>query len=67
MTELSMGNHNSFSFLSLWQPVPNFQIEGGRAVKGLNLQFGNPECKFRSDRLLDLFTVIPSSNPGPRL
>ena len=67
MAELSMENHNSFSFLSLWQPVPDFQIEGGRAVKGLDLQFGSPEFKFRPDRLLDLFTVVPSSNPRPCL
>ena len=67
MAELSMGNHNSFSFLSLWQPVPDFQIEGGRALKGLDLQFGSPEFKFRSDCLLDLFTVVPRSNPRPCL
>ena len=67
MAELSMGNHNSFSFLSLWQPVPDFQIEEGRAVKGLDLQFGSPEFKFRSDCLLDLFTVVPRSNPRPCL
>ena len=67
MAELSVGNHDLFYFLSLWQSVPDSQIEEGRAVKGLDLQFGSPEFKFRSDCLLDLFTVVPSSNPRPRL
>ena len=60
MAELSVGNHDLFSFLSLWQPVPDSQKEGGRAVKGLDLQFGSPEFKFHSDRQLDLFTVVLS-------
>ena len=36
-------------------------------VRALDLQSGGPEFKSRSDRQLDLFTVVPSSNPRPRL
>ena len=35
VAELSVENPDLFPFLSLWQPVPDSQIEGGRAVKGL--------------------------------
>ena len=42
VAELSVRNHDLFSFLSLWQPVPDSQIEEGRAVKGLDLQFRGP-------------------------
>ena len=35
-------------------------------VRALDLQSGGPDFKSRSDRWLDLFTVVPSSNPLPR-
>ena len=35
----------------------------GRVVRALDLQFGGPEFTPRHDRLLDLFAVVPSSNP----
>ena len=40
-----------------------------RAVRALDLQLGCPDREFKSrlDRLLDLISVVPSSNPRPRL
>ena len=35
----------------------------GRVVRALDLQFRGPEFTPRHDRLLDLFAVVPSSNP----
>ena len=34
-----------------------------KVVSVLELQFGDPGFKFRSGHLLDLFLVIPRSNP----
>ena len=39
----------------------------GQLVRALDFQFGNPEFKSRSDRYLDLFKVVPSSNPSHAL
>ena len=39
----------------------------GRAVRALKLQFEVPELKSRSDCQLDLFSVVPSSNPRPHM
>ena len=36
----------------------------GRTVKALGLQFGRPEFKSRPDRLLDLFSVVPTGAPN---
>ena len=35
----------------------------GPVVRALDLQFGGPEFKALPDRSLDLFMVVPSSNP----
>ena len=43
------------------------QGQRDRAVRAPDLQFGGPEFKSRTDRQLDLFSVLPSSNPRPRL
>ena len=39
----------------------------GRVVRALDSQFGSLEFKSRPDRKLDLFTVVPRSNPQPHL
>ena len=38
------------------------QGQRDRAVRAPDLQFGGPEFKSRTDRQLDLFSVVPSSN-----
>ena len=35
----------------------------GPVVRALDLQFGGPKFKALPDRELDLFMVVPSSNP----
>ena len=39
----------------------------GQAVKALNSQFRGPRFKSRPDHLLDLYSVVPSSNSRPHL
>ena len=38
-----------------------------KVVSALDSQFGDPGFDFRSGHLLDLFLVIPNSNPQPSL
>ena len=39
----------------------------GQVVSASDLQSGGPGFESRSGNLLDLFSVVPSSNPRPRL
>ena len=39
--------------------------QGGRVVSASDLQSGGPGFESRSGHLLDLFSVVPSSNPRP--
>ena len=39
----------------------------GRVVSASDLQSGGPGFESRSGHLLDLFSIVPSSNPRPRL
>ena len=45
--------------------MPFFQC--GRVVSALDSQSGGSESESCSGDLLDLFSVVPSSNPRPRL
>ena len=48
---------------SVYHYISLLRRQRGRVVRALDLQCGGSEFKSRSDRLLDLFTVVPSSNP----
>ena len=41
----------------------NLRRQRDRVVRALDLRIGGPEFKSRCDRWLDLFSVVPSSNP----
>ena len=45
----------------------NLRRQRDRVVRALDLRIGGPEFKSRSDRWLELFSVVPSSNPRPHL
>ena len=53
------------NFLTVKSPAKEDTVEAGRVAERLERW----TCKFKShpDRLIDLFSVIPSSNPRPRL
>ena len=47
--------------------IENWYEEAWRVVRALDLQFRGPEFKSYSDLLLDLFSVVVSSNPQATL
>ena len=53
-------------FLRAWHRLVR-RRHRGRVVRAWELQSGGPEFKSRPDRLVDLFTVVPSSNRRLRL
>ena len=65
MRMLKRAHRYSSSFCS--NVVRQVRRQRGRAVRALDLQFEGPEFKSRSDRQLDLFSVVLSSNPRPHL
>ena len=49
-------------------PEPELVLrQRGRVVSASDLQSGGPGFESRSGHLLDLLSVVPSSNPRPRL
>ena len=58
-------NNNYYSLTLVWFGTEWRQHD--QAVRELDLQLGSPEFKSHPDHSLDLFLIVPISNPRPHL